>query len=49
MRSCRNCAYAHWNLNHCRIAPFGTWTSNLICANCAECPGHLREVTISKP
>ncbi len=49
MRSCPNCAYAHWNQNRCMIPPFGSWTASLICANWAASPGHLREVTVAEP
>ncbi|UCD53067.1 MAG: HNH endonuclease [Phycisphaerales bacterium] len=49
MRSCRDCAYAHWNENRCMIPLIGSWTASLICANWAESPGHLREVTSAEP
>ena len=49
MRSCCDCAYAHWNENRCMMPPLGSWTASLICANWAASPGHLREVTVSEP
>jgi len=49
MRSCLNCAYAHWNENHCMIPLIGSWTASLICANWSKSPGHLREVTSAEP
>ena len=49
MRSCHTCAYAHRVANHCMIPPLGSCFPSLICGNCAECPGHLREVTVADP
>ncbi len=49
MRSCHTCAYAHRVANHCMIPPLGSCFPSLICGNCSECPGHLREVTVSDP
>ncbi len=49
MPACQTCAYAHWNHNRCHLPPLGGWGASLTCANCARCPGHLCEVTRSRP